>query len=451
VAASDGVTRYINGTWLLNGLEDGLPSIAAYDIYQDNRGVVWAGTARGFSRYSPDADLDPPRTRITNPNAWTDFYTDEPILLGLSGRDKWNFTTPGRLLFSYRLDNFRWLPFDRENAVSLNDITPGNHRFEARTMDRNGNIDSTGAVYEFSVILPWYLETRLLVIALCGLSMALFFAGLAINRHLRLQRSYQEIERTVAQRTRELEVANQALLHSQKMRALGTLAAGIAHDFNSILSIIKGSAQIIEDHLEDKDKIHTRISRIKTVVDQGAGIVKSLLGFSRVTEEALAPVQINRVVEETLKILGDRFLPGISFQCELAADLPEVACAKDLLQQMLLNLVMNAADAMNGQGQILLRTTLFGELPPDLVLPPAPAKRYVAIIVKDSGCGIVPEIKSRIFEPFFTTKAFSSRHGTGLGLSMVYEFSKGLEYGLHVESQSGLGSAFMILMPVRDT
>ena len=85
----------------------------------------------------------------------------------------------------------------------------------------------------------------------------------------------------MAERTRELEVASRELFHSQKMNALGTLAAGIAHDFNNILSIIKGSAQIIEDNLENQDKVRTRVDRIKTVVEQGAGIVKAMLGFSR--------------------------------------------------------------------------------------------------------------------------------------------------------------------------
>ena len=98
-------------------------------------------------------------------------------------------------------------------------------------------------------------------------------------------RSYAEVEKKVAERTRELEVANRQLLHSQKMNALGTLAAGIAHDFNNILSIIKGSAQIIEDNLDNHGKVRTRVDRINTVVEQGAGIVKAMLGFSRDSDE----------------------------------------------------------------------------------------------------------------------------------------------------------------------
>ena len=143
-------------------------------------------------------------------------------------------------------------------------------------------------------------------------------------------RSYSEVEQIVAQRTRELETANQELLHSQKMTALGTFAAGIAHDFNNILSIIKGSAQIIESNLEDKEKIRTRVKRIRSVVDQGAGIVKAILGYSRASTKEVATYDLAATIEETIKLLGDRFLRGINLRVESGSTLPRVSGAKDL-------------------------------------------------------------------------------------------------------------------------
>ena len=119
------------------------------------------------------------------------------------------------------------------------------------------------------MVPPWYKETRLLLISSTGAAVALFFAGIAFNRHRQLLRSYAEVERKITERTRQLEVANRELVHSQKMNALGTLAAGIAHDFNNILSIIKGSTQIIEENLHNPEKIQTRTDRIKLVVEQG--------------------------------------------------------------------------------------------------------------------------------------------------------------------------------------
>ncbi len=448
VATSDGLLRYFNGIWLVNGVEEGLPSATVYAVFQDQRGALWAGTARGLSRFHPDADIDPPRTFINTANKQHEFYMDTPMTLLINGYDKWKFTASDHLLFSHRLDNVKWSPFTPDNAVLFNELTPGKHHFEARAMDRNGNMDDAHpAVFEISVILPWYLERRLLIAFTCSLVASLFFAWVAVNRHLRLKRSFAEVEKMVAKRTHELEQANHALFHSQKMQALGTLAAGIAHDFNSILSIIKGSAQIIEGHLEDKDKIRTRVDRIKTVVDQGAGIVKAMLGYSREPNRQLAPAEINLIVEETTKLLGDQFLQEIALQRELSLDLPPVFCARDLVQQMLVNLILNAADAMGGRGQVTVRTGILDVLPDKLVLAPSTARPSVYIAVQDRGCGIPPEILSRIFEPFFTTKAFSSRRGTGLGLSMVYEFAKAQNFGLKVDSEVGQGSTFTILMP----
>ena len=196
--------------------------------------------------------------------------------------------------------------------------------FQVRAMDRNGNIDPKPALLEFVVTVPWYKEIRLVLIALAGAAVALFFAALAFNRHRQLLRSYAEVEKKVAERTRELEIASRELLHSQKMNALGTLAAGIAHDFNNILSIIKGSAQLIEENPDNPQKIRTRVDRIKTVVEQGAGIVNAMLGFSSGAGEQPGPCDLNAVVADTIKLLGDRFLREVEVKYEPAPDLPKI-------------------------------------------------------------------------------------------------------------------------------
>src|SRR5260370_42136083 len=132
-----------------------------------------------------------------------------------------------------------------EKRASFRDMAAGKHYLQVWSMDRNWNVDPKFALVVLNAAVPWYRESRLLLIASAGLAITFFFAALAINRHRRLVRSYAEVEAKVALRTKQLEAAHRQLLHSQKMNALGTLAAGIAHDFNNILSIIKGSAQII--------------------------------------------------------------------------------------------------------------------------------------------------------------------------------------------------------------
>lgn len=449
VATGNGLYAHANDAWVANGVEEGLPSASISEVMEDRRGRIWAGTAGGVSLYHPDSDRHPPKTLTPTMNIRERTGPDVPISIMFSAIDKWQYSAPERLLFSHRIDEGQWSPYTNALTAMLENLRAGKHRLEVRSMDRNWNESESFAFVDFSIVIPWYQEKRLIVVMASGLVLVLFFAGLAVNRHLQLIRSYAEVERIVAVRTRELERANQEILHSQKMRALGTLAAGIAHDFNNILSIIKGSAQIIENHPEDKEKIRTRVGRIKTVVDQGAGIVKSMLGLSRVTHENLQWVDVNLVVEETIKTVGDRFLHEVTIRFEPGRALPQVKGLRELIQQMLLNLVLNAADAMSGQGEITLRTGVVEESPSGMALAPAIAPRYVFIAVQDSGSGIAPEVLPRIFEPFFTTKSFSSRRGTGLGLSMVYELAKELGYGLRVDSVLGQGSTFTIYMPER--
>jgi signal transduction histidine kinase/ligand-binding sensor domain-containing protein len=451
VASNSGLHRFSQGNWVENAVDEGLPSASVRDLCEDQSGHLWAATTHGLSMYFPDADTDPPRTFI---QPILEHETSIPeggtISIAFGGRDKWKFTPRYRLLYSYRLDEHEWSSFQEVNGISFTDLPAGKHYFLVRAMDRNCNIDPKPARLEFSVILPWYRETRLLLIALGGLACALFFAGLSYNRHRRLLRSYAEVEQKVTQRTRELEIANRELLHSQKMNALGTLAAGIAHDFNNILSIIKGSAQIIEDNMENPDKVRTRVDRIKTVVEQGAGIVKAMLGFSRDSTDQPGPCDLNEAVKDTIKLLGDRFLREVQVTFEPGVDVPDVMRSKDFIQQILLNFIFNAAESMAKRKQVILSTRALEALPTGMILAPAKSSVYAAVSVKDFGSGIPPENMSRIFEPFFTTKAMSARRGTGLGLSMVYELAKKMEAGIAVESIVNNGSVFTLILPVQN-
>jgi two-component system, cell cycle sensor histidine kinase and response regulator CckA len=273
---------------------------------------------------------------------------------------------------------------------------------------------------------------------------------LAYNRHRQLRRSYLDVERQIAERTRELELTSLELLHSQKMNALGTLAAGIAHDFNNILSIIKGSTQIIEEEANNPETIRTRTDRIKTVVEQGTGVVQALLGFSRGADEQATLCDLNGVVEDTLRLLGDRFRREVEVCFEPSPSLPQVYAAKNLIQQILLNFIFNAAEAMTERKKVILTTRPMDGLPTTLVLSPAKSASYISVSVRDFGGGITPQNLSRIFEPFFTTKAMSTRRGTGLGLSMAYELAKTMAAGLIVESAVNQGSTFTLVIPIRD-
>jgi len=193
--------------------------------------------------------------------------------------------------------------------------------------------------------------------------------------------------------------------------------------------------------------VRTRVDRINTVVEQGAGMVKAMLGFSRDSGDQPALCDLNAVLDDTVKLLGDRFLREVQVSLERAPALPEVPCSKDFIQQILLNFIFNAAESMTSRKQIILATRQLDELPAGLVLEPAPASRYAALSVQDFGTGISPDNLPRIFEPFFTTKSVGE--GTGLGLSVAYGIVR--EHGgwIDVQSAAREGSRFSIYLPLR--
>jgi signal transduction histidine kinase len=447
VATAAGVHRLYREAWNVVGEHEGLPSDAAYTVLEDRGRRIWVGTSRGLSEYHPRADTEAPRTFDLAAEESGMGTPEAQVTVRFQGRDKWQFTPDDRLLYTYRLGDGPWAPFTSATHIVFRDLAAGRYRFEVRALDRNWNLELKPAVLDFRVTLPWFRDQRVLLAAAVGGLLALGFAGLAVHQHLKLRRSYQRVERMVEERTRELKQATEALAQSQKMTALGTLAAGIAHDFNNILSIVRGSAQIIAANLDDRDKVLTRVERIKTVVDQASGVVKALLGFGRASDHAPAPGDVREILAETVKLLGDRFQREVRIKLDVSPDLPPVTTARDRLQQMLLNLILNAADAMGGTGFVTLRASLVAAPPPGLALKPRPAPAYVIIAVTDTGCGIPAENLARLFEPFFTTKAMSARRGTGLGLYMVYEFARELGHGLALETTVGRGSTFSLVLP----
>lgn len=449
LASNGGLFRHERGAWLDNGPEEGLSRSPVTALAEGQGGQIWAATARGVEVFHPEADPDPPRTWVNRLTGENGRLTEGGALnLLLQGRDKWKMTPAERLLYSYQFDQQGWSAFRDTTVLSFPNLAASRHSFQVRAMDAAGNVEPVPVALDFAVSVPWFREARLWVVGILGLVGAIFFAAVAWNRHRRLVCSYAVVEQKVAERTRELEIATRELMHSQKMNALGTLAAGIAHDFNNILSIIKGSAQIIEDNPGNPEKIRTRVDRIKTVVQQGAEIVEAMLGFSRGPDTAAAQCDVNAAVADTLKLLGDRFLREVEVKFERAGELPELGVPREFIQQILLNFIFNAVEAMSvGPRRIALTTRRADKLPPDIFLAPGPAAAYVLVSVADCGTGIAPEILHRIFEPFFTTKALSTRRGTGLGLSMAYELAKKMQAGLAVQSVVGRGSTFTLILP----
>jgi signal transduction histidine kinase len=274
------------------------------------------------------------------------------------------------------------------------------------------------------------------------------FAGLFVFFHQRQSiASYARVESMAVEQQTKLQTAQDQLLQSQKMRALGTLAAGIAHDFNNLLSVIRLSNQLAAEQTRAAGTARENMEAIDTAVAQGETIVQSMLGYSRAAAETGKEYSVAAAISETVAMLGKKFLSGVVLKLEVQPDLPPVCGVRGRLEQMLLNLVVNASEAMNGQGTLRL-AALSVPKPADCTLPPRDSSGYVEVQISDSGPGIPAAILPRVFEPFFTTKTAGARPGTGLGLATVYTMAQQDGLGLGVQSVEGRGTTFRILIPL---
>ena len=244
------------------------------------------------------------------------------------------------------------------------------------------------------------------------------------------------------------KLLEQQLVQAQKMESLGTLAGGIAHDFNNILAIILGYASQLEARNSNPDQVTTAIRVIKEAVDRGATLVQQLLTSARQTEARLSSVDLNALVRELEKMLGATFPKMIGFNVQLQSRFPLVTADRSQIHQVLLNLAVNARDAMPNGGIITLETLLVpGEEVAD-TFSGADAPRYACIRVRDNGSGMTDEVKEHIFEPFFTTKERAK--GTGLGLSVVYGVVNNHRGFVDVQSEVGVGTMFSVYLPVAE-
>jgi PAS domain S-box-containing protein len=236
------------------------------------------------------------------------------------------------------------------------------------------------------------------------------------------------------------------LRQSQKMDAIGQLAGGVAHDFNNILTVIHGHASLLLAGGEINGSAGKSAQQIVQAAERAAGLTRQLLTFSRRHVMQPRHLDLNEVVANMTKMLGRILGEDIALQMNHWPEPSMVLADAGMMEQVLLNLAVNARDAMPRGGQLSIRISI-----EDLGWPgiaqhaEARAGKFVCLTTTDSGCGIAPEILRRIFEPFFTTKEVGK--GTGLGLATVYGIIKQHQGWIEVESQLGQGTTFRVYLP----
>jgi PAS domain S-box-containing protein len=239
------------------------------------------------------------------------------------------------------------------------------------------------------------------------------------------------------------------LIQAQKLESLGTLASGIAHDFNNILCIVLGYATLLTRQTSDPENMKLSIETVVKACRRGAALVNQLLTFARKAEPELTLVKLNDSVIEISKLLSETITKTIVINLDLEQELPAISADATQMHQVLLNLCVNARDAMPNGGTLTIATHLQQSDVVRKKFPNVAARQYVALIVRDAGVGMDEKTRSRIFEPFFTTKEIGK--GTGLGLSVVFGIMESHKGYIAVDSEPGKGTTFYLYFPVPES
>ncbi len=244
-----------------------------------------------------------------------------------------------------------------------------------------------------------------------------------------------------------LRKTQEDLRQSQKLEAIGQLAGGIAHDFNNLLAVIRGNADLGRLDAEGfSSDVTGCLDQISAATERAAGLTRQLLTFSRKQMMHSQPIDLDAVIWNLSKMLDRIIGEDIALRCHHSSALPPIKADIGMLEQVIVNLVVNACDAMQGGGKLQIATEqVTFDAGPDPLHPEARPGDFVCMTVTDTGAGISPEYLPRIFEPFFTTKEVGK--GTGLGLATVYGIVKQHQGWIEVSSQPGAGTTFRIYFP----
>ena len=244
-----------------------------------------------------------------------------------------------------------------------------------------------------------------------------------------------------------LEQTREALFRSQKMEAVGQLTGGIAHDFNNILVVILGNLELLRMHVKKDSYAQELIDTVLRATLHGQDLISQLLAFSRGRQLNPQPVDINKLVDGLVRLLRRTLGATIRISTAFGPDAGVALVDAAALEAAVLNIALNARDAMMPEGGTLtIRTSRVDVHEPPTTDDDLPPGAYAMLALDDTGSGMPPEVAARVFEPFFTTKA--GRGGTGLGLSMVYGFAKQSGGSVNIVSEPGRGTTVRLYLPL---
>jgi PAS domain S-box-containing protein len=261
-----------------------------------------------------------------------------------------------------------------------------------------------------------------------------------------LARSREELESAVRERTEQLMQAEEQLRQAQKMEAVGQLTGGIAHDFNNMLAVVIGALDLLERRIaQGRTDVGRYVTAARDGATRAAALTQRLLAFSRQQPLAPAVIDVNAMIAGMTELLVRTLGEDVTVETQLPAGVHAVVADPNQLENVILNLAVNARDAMPGGGRLTVATAdvrLDARHAAGLEVPPGD---YVEVTVADEGVGMPPEVAERAFDPFFTTKGVGK--GTGLGLSQVFGFIRQSDGAVRIDTQVGSGTAVRLYLP----
>lgn len=443
-AANNGVHRYQDGTFLTNTVEDGLFDDSFNSIQMAENGIAYAGGELGLRIYDTGKDQDPPNTIISAEQNFNEFTHDTAIRFEVKGIDRWDFTKPERLVYSYKIGKKNWSPYQPDTNINITSIQPGNHTLFVRAMDRNFNVDPTPAEFSFTINPPWYFEPAFLIWSLFASCITALFAYAAIRNYIHLKHSLVETKQTVEtlQKTKDDLIRAKTRVESAT-RAKDSFLARMSHEIRTPLNGIVGNLELLTIVKSEEQKNDlVRLCNLSAQTLQG--IIGDVLDFAKIEADLFeldqVEVSLRSIFEEVFSMLCVR---ANQKQLKMTADydpnIPEKVIGDPVrIRQVLINLINNSIKFTN-QGGVFIRMQCVSK---------SNYQANVMVEVLDTGCGFDETKKNDIFKEFIqdeTSKKMSE--GTGLGLSICQRIVQLMGGTIDCEGYIDAGARFWFTAP----
>lgn len=460
-ATKNGLYRYQKGNWIENNLPEGLPEGQYNFVKSDTEGNIYVGGDMGFRFYSPEMDTKPPETYISKEENSSEFMVQKDIRIQLSGKDRWNFTQPDRLLYSYKIKqiNFlateesEWSAFQEDSTINLSHLKPMNYTIYARAMDRNMNTDPTPASFNFRVSPPWFYEPIFLVISTISTILITIFGYYAVRNHLKLVDSLHQTQRSVSllERTKIRLTEAKTKAESEKKNAITAtkakdgFLARMSHEIRTPLNGVIGNLELIPSSELKPEKqyyLHTAKISANTLLE----IIGDVLDFAKIEADKLEleeiSVSLPALFEETISLMKTRAEEKeIALTNHFSQNVPKTVRVDPVrLRQVMINLIGNAVK-FTDQGSVNVSLTC------DSILDEI---AVICLEVKDTGTGFDTSRKDELFREFEQDDTSNkTAEGTGLGLAICKRIVEMMGGTIDCDSHPGFGSRFWITLPLR--